>query len=57
MPAASFLTPASQLGNFDGFVGAVHSAAEAAEEARRRAAQRERMGSFTVRTPGLDWGD
>jgi hypothetical protein len=54
MPAASFFTPASQFENFDGLVGAWHSAAAAADGARRRAADRQRMGSFTVRTPWLD---
>jgi hypothetical protein len=54
MPAASFLTPASQLENFDGFVGDWHSAAEVTEGARKRkAADRQRIGSFTVRTPWL----
>src|SRR5687768_5518832 len=52
MPAASFLTPESQPENFDGLVGVSQVAAAAADEARR-AAHRQRRGSFTVRTPWL----
>jgi hypothetical protein len=51
MPAASFLTPESQVGNFDGFVGASHSADRAADEVRRRA-DRQKMGSFTAELHG-----
>src|SRR5262245_1789081 len=51
IPAASFLTPASQLENFDGLFGVSQVAANAGDEASRRAADRQGMESFTVRTP------
>ncbi|WP_368905088.1 hypothetical protein [Taklimakanibacter lacteus] len=55
MPAASFLTPESQLGNFEGLVGVPHvSAAAALTEATTREAERKKAESFTVMlTPWL----
>src|SRR6185503_3628437 len=46
MPAASFLTPESQLWNFDG--SWQDAAMAAADEAMRRDAERQRVASFTV---------
>jgi len=53
MPAASFLTPESQLGNLEGEVGWQSAAEAAVDVAKTSKADKQRGTSFTVETPWL----